>query len=139
LGYRVAAGGGQLPRTEIVAFFEETENYSEYLKRRFPRDERPMLPATDKAREAMGLLTFRRRALEDAEKKEAEVVNYFKVIIGDAGGIEGLCTWRQNKPSTVTDWKAVALEFGLDRRPDIVAKHTTTKPGARPFLLVKEK
>jgi len=31
MGYRVAAGRPQLPRTEMVAFLEETENYAPYL------------------------------------------------------------------------------------------------------------
>jgi DNA-binding LacI/PurR family transcriptional regulator len=30
-GYRVARGGAKLPRTELVAFLEESENYTEYL------------------------------------------------------------------------------------------------------------
>jgi putative phage-type endonuclease len=44
-----------------------------------------------------------------------------------------LATWKNNKDSVATDWKAAYL----DLRPaaDHIASFTTTKPGARPFNL----
>ena len=38
-----------------------------------------------------------------------------------------------NKDGSKTDWQAVAAEAGA--APDLIAKHTQTTPGARPFLL----
>lgn len=128
-----------------------SEHYSNYLKRRFPRDARPMLPVTDEARGwHMELLTARER--EDAIKaRRAEAENALKSIIGDAGGIEGICTWRQNKPSVTVDWEAafrslskVRLQDGTIFRysPDLVEaaqRFTTTKPGARTFKLITTK
>lgn len=58
-----------------------------------------------------------------------------KEAIGERQGIVGntgwLATWRQNKPSLKTDWKAVAEELGASQ--EIVAKHTKETPGARVF------
>lgn len=44
-----------------------------------------------------------------------------------------LATWRNNKPSTKTDWQAAYLD--LPAPPDHIREFTSTKPGARPFLL----
>jgi len=120
-----------------------SENYSNYLKRRFPRDMRPMLPATDEARDWVSLFCSRRDAVDYAEAALIQAKNRLKSLIGDAGGIEGLCMWRQNKPSTTTDWEAVARDLsrhvGAGYFPDAVARFTTTKPGARPFNLITPK
>ena len=127
-----------------------SESYSDYLKRRFPRDTRPMLPATDEARELWSDLRYSRSSREFWESEEMVAENALKALIGDAGGIEGLCTWRQNKPSHPVDWEAAWNELTAEFDPklhahfqDLVAeirkKHTTTKPGARPFKLITPK
>jgi putative phage-type endonuclease len=51
------------------------------------------------------------------------------VLVG-AGGAK-LATWRSNKECVKTDWKAVALEAGAS--PDLIARFTEHKPGARVF------
>ena len=44
-----------------------------------------------------------------------------------------LATWKNNKDGTATDWKAAYLDL---QPPAIhIARFTTTKPGARPFIL----
>jgi putative phage-type endonuclease len=128
-----------------------SENYSDYLKRRFPRDVRPMLPATEEAIGLLSELRSARASKESFEKHEAGLVNTLKALISDAGGIEGICTWKANRPSVVVDWERafrslskVRLADGTIFRysPDLVEaaqKFTTTKPGARPFKLAKEK
>jgi hypothetical protein len=44
-----------------------------------------------------------------------------------------LATWKQNKPSRRTDWKALAAE--LNPPQELVERHTTEKPGARVLRL----
>lgn len=44
-----------------------------------------------------------------------------------------LATWKNNKHSVTTDWKAAYLD--LQPAADHVANFTATKPGARPFVL----
>ena len=62
-----------------------------------------------------------------------------KEAIGKGVGILGAgwqATWKQNKPSTKTDWEAVALLLqGLAPQTfeEAVTRHTVEKPGARVF------
>lgn len=51
------------------------------------------------------------------------------VLVGADGA--KLATWRSNKESAKTDWKAVALEAGAS--PELIARFTEHKPGARVF------
>ena len=44
-----------------------------------------------------------------------------------------LATWKNNKDSVTTDWKAAYLD--LQPTADHTAQFTTTKPGARPFIV----
>ena len=44
-----------------------------------------------------------------------------------------MATWKNNKDSIKTDWEAVAK--ALQAPADLIAEHTTTKPGNRPLLL----
>lgn len=44
-----------------------------------------------------------------------------------------LATWKSNKPSTKIDWQAAYQS--LNPAPEHINSFTTTKPGARPFLL----
>ena len=44
-----------------------------------------------------------------------------------------LATWKNNKDSVTTDWKAAYLD--LQPTADHTAQVTTTKPGARPFIV----
>ena len=62
-----------------------------------------------------------------------------KEAIGEKQGIAGtgwLATWRQNKPSTKTDWEKVAETLGAiapETFAEAVKRHTAEKPGARVF------
>ncbi|MDP3124570.1 MAG: YqaJ viral recombinase family protein [Thiobacillus sp.] len=44
-----------------------------------------------------------------------------------------LATWKNNKDSSKTDWKAIAEELLATQA--VIAAHTKTTPGARPFVL----
>lgn len=58
-----------------------------------------------------------------AEMEDAEV------LVGTDG--KKLASWKSNKESTKTDWKAVAESVGAS--PDVIAEHTVIKSGARVF------
>lgn len=51
--------------------------------------------------------------------------------------------WKQNKPSTVTDWQALAHALsehvGPAQYKSFVQQFTTTKPGARPLRVIERK
>lgn len=44
-----------------------------------------------------------------------------------------LASWKSNKPGTKIDWQSAYLSLGPE--PGHIAAFTTTKPGARPFLI----
>lgn len=52
-------------------------------------------------------------------------------------GLQKLATWKNNKPSTKTDWQALAAH--LEPSEELVKEYTTTKPGARVFRLAAAK
>jgi predicted phage-related endonuclease len=114
-----------------------TEAYTAYLKRRHPRDAAPLLPATPELRDLVAMVKEAKARLKGAEEAEATVVNQLRAQLGDAAGVEGLCTWKANKDAAKTDWEAVAS--ALHPPPDLVALHTTTRPGARVLRFSKEK
>jgi hypothetical protein len=55
-------------------------------------------------------------------------------MCGDAVGIEGVCTWKQNRASKKTDWQGLAIELGAST--DQIEKYTTEKPGARVLKVI---
>ena len=122
-----------------------TDVYEAYLRRRHPKDVVPPLPATPEALEVVARLREARGAVAAAEKFEAEAKQQLLAIVGDAAGIEGLCTYKANKSSEKTDWEEACRELaavsGLssDRVLRIKEQFTTTKPGSRVLRLSKEK
>ncbi|MEI7706474.1 MAG: YqaJ viral recombinase family protein [Deltaproteobacteria bacterium] len=110
-----------------------SESASEYLKRRFPRDTRPLLPATTEALAIADRLREAKAARVQAETAETEAENELKAMIGDAAGIEGVATWKASKASKKTDWEAVVKVLNPDAA--LLAKFTTEKPGFRRFVL----
>jgi putative phage-type endonuclease len=112
-----------------------TPQWSEFLKRRFPRDERPLIAATEEARELISRLRDARGRREAAEAEEEQLKQKVQELIGDAAGIGGLCTWKCNRPSEKTDWEAIVRELPCSVPAGLLAKHTTLKPGARVFRL----
>ena len=111
--------------------------YADYLRRRHPRDAAPPLPATPELADLVAKIRAAKAATKAAEEAEQLFTNRLRAALGDAAGVEGLCTYRTNKDSTKVDWEAVALAAGAS--PELVAQHTTTRAGARVLRLSKEK
>lgn len=88
---------------------------------------------------------------EEAERHEKVWEARVKLILATTPSLKGLppdtgarrIDWKQNKPSTVTDWRAVAESLGVlarhgttvsaERYAQLVAENTSTKDGARPL------
>lgn len=120
-----------------------TEAYTAYLKRRHPKDAAPALPATPELRDLVVKVKEAKAQLKAAEEAESLLVNQLRAQLGDAAGVEGLCTWKANKDSPKTDWEAVAQAL-LVHAPEgmatrLLAENTTTRPGARVLRFSKEK
>jgi putative phage-type endonuclease len=135
-----------------------SEAYTEYLKRRHPRDTGPMLEATPELRDLVAKVREAKAATKAAEEREALVTNQLRAELGDAAGVEGLCTWRSNKDSAKVDFDAALEGFliRLEENPlssgfsipraktralwaEVERDFTTTKPGARVLRFPKEK
>ena len=104
----------------------------------YPKDSGATLDADVALLEACGdlkALKAQAKTLDGViETKAAQI----KARMGDAALLLGpngkpLCSWKSNKDSQKTDWQAVAAEAGAG--PDLIAKHTHTAQGARPFLV----
>ena len=71
------------------------------------------------------------------ETREQQLRDAITPLIGDAEAVtymgQTVATWKANKPASKTDWQAVAQSLGPT--PDLIANHTTTKPGARVLRL----
>lgn len=107
-----------------------------YIEARFRRNVAPLLQATIDQQDILDELVQARCRRLEAEAVEAELETRVKALIGEAEGIQwplGRVTWRASKDSTRTDWAAVAA--ALNPPGDLVAEHTTTRPGSRRFLV----
>ena len=71
--------------------------------------------------------------IKTLELKEALLSNTLKQRIGDASGIQGVVTWKSNKPSIKTDWEEVAKAVNAPQ--SVINEYTKTKPGNRPLTL----
>lgn len=127
------------------------------LKALLPESRRPRLALADLPQDATGtieaLRAIRSQWKELDERKDA-LENRVKQMLGDAEGLEtpwGSISWKNNKPTQATDWKAVVTSFrqtvnlycSKDARlvelakalEETVTENTTQKPGARPFVV----
>jgi putative phage-type endonuclease len=126
-----------------------SESFTNYLKNKFKRATEVTKPATELVHEWAATLRAAKAKLEAAEQEKAEAEQFLKAYMGEASSIPGVCTWKNNKDSEVTDFKAVAVEafaeltqlVGMEKacaiRDAALASHTTTKPGPRVFRLAK--
>lgn len=82
----------------------------------------------------LGRIKAQISALEESEQALRDTIT---CAIGDAEEVQHmgrrLATWRANKPTRKTDWKAVSAEF--DPGPDLIESFTTETPGARVLRL----
>lgn len=114
----------------------------------YPRHEgeaREWASLADEDREWLTRWLSRRWARKKIEAEEKEAEARVRMLLGttpslslpaDLGG--GRVDYRQNKPSTRTDWEAAFRELATPESPfirGIIERHTTTKEGARPLVV----
>lgn len=93
---------------------------------------------TDELAELFEQIHDAKEGADDLKKVDDAARNRIRQLMGDRTELVGddgtrWATWRPSKDRTATDWEQVARDFGADRPEweQVVAKHTTTKPGAR--------
>lgn len=134
----------------IPPVIDGSKSSEEYVKRRFPVElPNKLVEPTDEILTLALLVKTMRSSVKIAEKDQAEAENKLKLLIGDAAGVKGICSWKKNKDSTAvfTDWQAIAQElalvYGLPPKDAtaLVRKHTQTivaRAGSRPLTFPKE-
>lgn len=120
----------------------------EFIRKRYPQHTANALDWSTLPEEQRHLLVEyrdRRSALAYAEREAEVTAARVKMLLGEHEGVTGLpdgarLDWKQNRPSTVTDWEKVVehlkTKAGLDAAwiEDIVKQHTTQREGARPLV-----
>lgn len=117
-----------------------SESYAEWIKQRFEKTRGEVIDATPEAEQWARKLMDAKLRRESAEEQEREARSHLQSIIGDAAGMKGgfgKVSWKHNKPTTKTDWEAVAQEAGATAA--LIAKHTQEKAGPRVFRLTAAK
>ena len=110
-----------------------TDAASEYLRKTFPREVEPVLDADEN--DGNLVLAYRHAcaAFDAAEEAKKAAGNLLRQAIGNAAGMKGpnfSVSYKASKDRLVTDWEAIVKE--LPSVPaDLLAKHSTTKPGPR--------
>ncbi len=116
------------------------------IRRDYPADDGSELEADSELSEAV-LELLRLRASRDViQATEAKLEDAIKAKMADHARLIGpgfTVTWKRTKDITSTDWKALAADL-LGDLPDeirqaIEGKHSTTRPGSRPFRVALAK
>ena len=126
-------------RYETGGPFAETTASS---RRAWPNDDGTVIAADPETEEAIvDLLATRARLAADAEREEA-LRAAIQTRMGPASRLlypGGAITWRRTKEITETAWKDLAADALGQLDPvtidGLVARHTTTKPGIRRFVV----
>ena len=104
----------------------------------YPKDSGATLEADIELLEACGDLKALKANAKELDAQIELLATKVKARMGEAAALLGpngkpIATWKTNKDGIKTDWKAVATEAGADAA--LIAHHTKTTQGARPFLL----
>jgi putative phage-type endonuclease len=122
-----------------------SESSRRYLEQRFPRNTRPIRPAT--AEEITKLEEFGdlRSALKRLETAKDTVANELFREIGDHDGLSwsrGRMTWKLTKDTLRTDWESLAdsvlKTYAADERSALEHHFTETKKGYRRIYYRRE-
>lgn len=110
----------------------------EDVKWLYPKDSGASLEADIELLEACGDLKALKANAKELDAQIELLATKVKARMGEAAALLGpngkpIATWKTNKSGSKTDWQAVATEAGADAA--VIAKHTKTTQGNRPFLL----
>lgn len=110
----------------------------EDVKWLYPRDLLASITADDALIDTHRRLKAAKASFKALEADIELLATQIKARMGTAALLLGpngkpIATWKTNKSGSKTDWQAVATEAGADA--DLIAHHTKTTQGARPFLI----
>lgn len=141
----------QIIRTKEIEFWNRIQNREapeptskEDIKRLYQFDSGVVLEADDELLELYSELAQQKSNYKDIENSIEFISTRIKARMGEAATLmrngTKLVSWKSSKQSIKTDWNGAFLELGeyiVDKSivANVLKKYTTTKPGARPFLL----
>lgn len=135
---RVLNEAGEWWRRHVVADTPPPTVTEDETRQRWPRhrDGAARIVGADVAQAVAELAELKRRSAELADAEQA-LRDRIAAAFEDSESIthagRTLATWKANRDSRRTDWEAVAAL--LAPPPELIALHTTTKPGARVLRL----
>lgn len=107
-----------------------------YLESRYPKNDGIIREAPPEALQYVERWRAAREALRWAERETDEAKAALCALIGENDGIAGpewRATWKAPKPSTVVDWRGVAIRLGATEEQ--IRAATTYRENGRRFLL----
>ena len=103
----------------------------------YKRDIGKTIEASNEILTVCEMLKDTKGQIKNAETQAELLATQIKIFMGDAAVLtysgKPICTWKNNKSGTKTDWKAIAEQ--LEATPEIITLHTQATSGARPLLL----
>lgn len=121
---------------EVPPQVDGSESSHRFLAERFRSHTDELVLATPEQEQLIAELREVRDQIKVFEGAESTIQALLKEAIGANAGIISAAghkiTWKATRDSLAIDWKGIVEEIGAS--PDVVARHTTTKPGVRRFL-----
>lgn len=105
---------------------DASESYGEWLSARYVNGSAPPVPASPELARVVEDLRHLKAHRKELETQEQALRNRLLATIGDASGVEGLCTYRITKGRASTNWAGVCAEAGVS--PALIEKHTSRTP-----------
>lgn len=109
-----------------------------------PTDSGRSVVADSNIASAIEALRAVRAEIKAHEARKTELEDQIKAYMGDAAALtdadgRAFVTWKAGNPQKQTDWQAIAKGYlaslSDDERERVLVDHTSTKPGARRFLV----
>lgn len=103
-----------------------SESYGDWLSAKYQNGSLPEIKPTPELASIVERLRGLKEKQANLEEEERALRNTLLARIGDASGVEGLCTYRMTKGRAKTDWEAVCREANVPL--SLVEKWTTRNP-----------
>jgi predicted phage-related endonuclease len=121
---------------------DDSEGSKRLLNHLYPRDTEDLFAATAEVEDFTKCLKIAMESRDAADKTVVLYQNILKDRIGHHQGVitsSGKISWKKNRDSEVTDWKAVVKDYEHqysipnEVAQKIIINNTTIKPGSRVF------
>lgn len=123
-------------QADVPPALDGSDSAHRYLAERFRSHTDELVLATAEQEQLIAELRMVREQIKLNESVESTIQALLKEAIGTNAGLVSQAghkvTWKATRDSAVIDWKGIVEEVGAGA--EIIARHTSTKPGVRRFL-----